>query len=45
MDEATCDKRVRGLRANDAATDATAYYKDEMARGGVAIKSITGEKV
>ena len=43
VDEATRDKRVRGLKTKDSATDATAHYIDEMAREGVAVKCISGD--
>ena len=43
VDDATRDKRIRGLKTRDAAADATANDIDEMAREGVAIKCISGD--
>ena len=43
VDEATRDKRVRGSKTKDSATDATGHYIDEMAREGVAVKCISGD--
>ena len=42
VDEATRDRRIRGLKTQDATADATANYIDEMARERVAIKCISG---
>ena len=40
VDEATRDKRVRGLKTTDSATDETAHYIHGMTREGVAVKCI-----
>ena len=42
-DEATRDKRIRGLKKRHAATDGTANYIDKLAREGVVIKCISGD--
>ena len=43
VDEASRDKRVRGLKTRDAAVDATADLVDELAREDVAVKCISGD--
>ncbi|CAM9868982.1 unnamed protein product, partial [Sphacelaria rigidula] len=43
VDGASRDKHVVGIKTQDAATDATGAYIDEMAREGVAIKCISGD--
>ena len=43
VDETTRDKRIVGLRTRYPATDATAYYIDEIAREGLAVKCISGD--
>lgn len=43
MDEASRDKHVVGLKTRNAAIDATEAHIDDMARGGVTIKCISGD--
>lgn len=42
VDEATHDKRVRGLKTRDTAANTTADYIDKMAREKKATKCISG---
>ena len=43
VDEASRDKRVRGLTTRDAAVDATADLVDELAREGAVVKCVNGD--
>ena len=43
VDGAGRDKRVRGLKTRDGATDATADYTDETGREGIHEKCINGD--